>query len=143
MTILYTTHLMEEAQELSDRVGIIDHGEIIATGTQEELTHHVGQEDRLEFLLGAQTVSEALLTQIQETIPGVTKAFYTPPEQLSESSSQVKPASVTAFARNGQTALPGLISLLDRADLDIHAVEIREPDLEAVFLALTGRALRD
>jgi ABC-2 type transport system ATP-binding protein len=143
MTILYTTHLMEEAQELSDRVGIIDHGEIIARGTQQELTQHVGEEDRLELLLGAQAVADGLLAQIQERIPGITKVLYTPPEQLSEDSNQATSGRITAFAKNGQTALPLLINLLDQADLHIYSVEIREPDLEAVFLALTGRALRD
>ena len=47
MTVLYTTHMMEEAQELSDRVAIMDHGELIAVGTQGELTQQVGEEDRL------------------------------------------------------------------------------------------------
>ena len=45
MTVLYTTHYMEEAQELSDRVGIIDHGELIALGTQAELSRQVGEND--------------------------------------------------------------------------------------------------
>jgi ABC-2 type transport system ATP-binding protein len=143
MTILYTTHLMEEAQELSDRVAIIDHGAIIAKGTQDELTQHVGEEDRLEIQLGAQSMSAALLAKIEAEIPGVTKALYTPAEQISEGSDKIKPAVLTAFARHGQTALPALINILDNAGHEIQSVEIREPDLEAVFLALTGRALRD
>ena len=52
MTVLYTTHYMEEAQELSDRVGIIDHGELIALGTQAELTHQVGENDTLVLHAG-------------------------------------------------------------------------------------------
>ena len=143
MTVLYTTHLMEEAQELSDRVAIIDHGSIIANGTQDELTQHVGEEDRLEIVLGSQVVGDELLRRIETQIPGITKALYAPAEQISEGSDKIKPAVLTAFARNGQTALPPLINLLDGAGLEIQAVEIREPDLEAVFLALTGRALRD
>ncbi|MBI1296265.1 ATP-binding cassette domain-containing protein [bacterium] len=143
ITILYTTHLMEEAQELSDRVAIIDHGSVIANGTQDELTQHVGEEDRLEIVLGSQVVGDELLRRIESQIPGITKALYAPAEQISEDSDKIKPAVLTAFARNGQTALPPLINLLDGAGLEIQAVEIREPDLEAVFLALTGRALRD
>ncbi len=65
MTVLYTTHLMEEAQELSDRVAIMDHGEIIAMGTQDELTQQVGEEDRLEFTIGAEEIDEALFEHIQ------------------------------------------------------------------------------
>ncbi len=143
ITVLYTTHLMEEAQELSDRVGIIDHGEVIALGTQAELTRRVGEEDRLDFSVGAQHVDAALLQQIPARIPGVSKALYTPAEALGEGNGQPKPAQITTFAAHGQSVLPALINLLDRAGVEIHAVEIREPDLEAVFLALTGRALRD
>lgn len=141
MTVLYTTHLMEEAQELSDRVAIIDHGEVIANGTQDELTQRVGEEDRLEFIIGTQPISSDLIAQLQ--INGVTRALFTPPEQEGEGNSRSSPGRITAFARNGQTVLPALIGLLDRAGLEIQSVEIREPDLEAVFLALTGRALRD
>jgi len=52
MTVLYTTHYMEEAQELSDRVGIIDHGELIALGTQKELTQQVGETETLILHIG-------------------------------------------------------------------------------------------
>jgi ABC-2 type transport system ATP-binding protein len=143
MTVLYTTHLMEEAQELSDRVGIIDHGSIIAQGSQAELTQRVGEEDRLTFRVGSQPVPEDLRLRLEREIPGVTRILYAPPEQVAEGSDESTPGVITAFAHQGQTALPGLVNLLDGAGLTIDSVEIREPDLEAVFLALTGRALRD
>src|SRR5512135_2409981 len=60
MTVLYTTHYMEEAQELSDRVGIIDHGELIAIGTQKELTQQVGQTETLILHLGENDDAQAL-----------------------------------------------------------------------------------
>lgn len=139
MTVLYTTHLMEEAQELSDRVGIIDHGEIIALGTQEELTQRVGEDDRLEFLIGDQTVTDALVAEIQQTVPGVSQVLITQPEP-----GQVDvEGRITVFTKRGRRALPDVISHLNRSGVDVHAVSVREPDLEAVFLALTGRALRD
>lgn len=143
MTVLYTTHLMEEAQELSDRVGIMDHGEIIAMGTQAELTQEVGEEDRLEFTIGAQEVVEALLERIQQETAGVTRILHNPPEQLSDESSESTPGRLTIFAKRGRTALPQIIQNLDAAGIEIQSVAVREPDLEAVFLALTGRALRD
>ena len=143
MTVLYTTHLMEEAQELSDRVGIMDHGEIIAMGTQSELTQQVGEADRLEFTLGAQTAPDALLARIQQEAAGVTRVLYRPPEQPGDESSQSTPARLTAFAKRGRTALPLIIQILDASGVDIQSVTVREPDLESVFLALTGRALRD
>ncbi|MCB9157213.1 MAG: ABC transporter ATP-binding protein [Caldilineaceae bacterium] len=143
MTVLYTTHLMEEAQELSDRVGIIDHGEIIALGEQGELTQQVGEEDRIEIGLGNRAVPATYPAELQAQIPGVTRILYTPAEQLAEGSSQSTPARLTAFAKRGRTALPQLIQVLNKDGYEIQSVEVREPDLEAVFLALTGRALRD
>ena len=143
MTVLYTTHLMEEAQELSDRVGIIDHGEIIALGEQGELTQQVGEEDRIEIGLGNRAVPATYPDELQAQIPGVTRILYTPAEQLAEGSSQSTPARLTAFAKRGRTALPQLIQVLNKDGYEIQSVEVREPDLEAVFLALTGRALRD
>ncbi len=143
MTVLYTTHLMEEAEELSDRVGIMDHGEIIAMGTQAELTQQVGEEDRLEFTTGAQEVAEALVEHIQQETAGVTRVLYNPPEQISDDNSESTPALLTIFAKRGRTALPQIIQTLDAAGVEIQSVAVREPDLEAVFLALTGRALRD
>lgn len=143
MTVLYTTHLMEEAQELSDRVAIIDHGEVIALGTQDELTQRVGEDDRLEFTLDAQPIAEELATQIQQQIAGITRVLVSQPEPLSAGSEQVAPGHITLFAKRGRRALPDVINLLNQNGIDVGAVEVREPDLEAVFLALTGRALRD
>ena len=76
LTVLYTSHLMEEVQEISDRVAIIDHGEIIALGTVGELIQKVGEEDRLIFDVGDQTVPDALLDQIKTNVEGVTSATY-------------------------------------------------------------------
>ena len=65
MTLLYTTHYMEEAQELSDRVGIIDHGELIALGTQDELTKQVGQAETLILHIGENEDPEALAKAVE------------------------------------------------------------------------------
>jgi ABC-2 type transport system ATP-binding protein len=169
MTVLYTTHLMEEAQQLSDRVGIIDHGEIIALGTQDELTEQVGQEDRLLFSVEDQPVDEALLRRIENDVAGVTHAEYEQIELASlmqpggtadaaEASAQdsrptstlaaVRPGqtvdgTIRVLAHNGRKALPRILNIIETFDVEIRSVEVREPDLEAVFLHLTGRALRD
>ncbi|GAB4521032.1 MAG: linearmycin resistance ATP-binding protein LnrL [Anaerolineae bacterium] len=164
MTVLYTTHLMEEAQELSDRVGIIDHGEIIALGTQGELTQQVGEEDRLIFNLGEQTASDALLARIKQ-VAGVSRAEFqlvdlvavTMADETGElvvdktatgtvaavRSGQTAEGVLTVYAKRGRKALPQIINIIDDAGVEIQSVEVREPDLEAVFLHLTGRALRD
>src|SRR6266508_4183551 len=73
MTVLYTTHYMEEAQELSDRVGIIDHGELIALGTQKELTQQVGQTETLILHLRDNYDPNALASSLNGLI-GVQKA---------------------------------------------------------------------
>lgn len=144
MTVLYTSHLMEEVQEISDRVAIIDHGEIIAFGTVGELIQKVGEEDRLILNVGEQKVSDLLLTRFKHEIEGVSKATYEKREP-NENEAAAAPASgvITIYAKRGRRALPDLIRFANESGIDIVSVEVREPDLEAVFLHLTGRALRD
>ena len=145
MTVLYTSHLMEEVQEISDRIAIIDHGEIIAEGTLGELIQQIGEEDRLTFKVGAQQVSEALLARLQQEVEGVTSAAYERREITNDASETLAQADgvVTILAKRGRKALPDLLRIADEAGLDVLSVEVREPDLEGVFLHLTGRALRD
>ena len=142
MTVLYTTHLMEEAQELSDRVGIIDHGEIIAMGTVGELVLQVGEQDRLVFNVGSAAVDDALLGRLPNEVEGVTRAVYDPPGAGGENTDN-ETGEIIVYANRGRRAMSPLIQIINGAGLDISSVAVREPDLEAVFLHLTGRALRD
>ena len=142
MTVLYTTHLMEEAQELSDRVGIIDHGEIIALGSQGDLIQQVGETDRLILNVGEQPVSPELLQSMQDRVAGVTHVMYDPPGEGGDISTNAG-GLIIVTARRGRRALPEIIQMTNQAGLEVQSVEVREPDLEAVFLNLTGRALRD
>ncbi len=141
MTVLYTTHLMEEAQELSDRVGIIDHGEIIALGAPGDLIQQVGEQDKLVFKVGQAVVGADLLEQLR-TVEGVTRAIFDPPGEEGETKANASGLLVVS-ARRGRKALPHILHLAEEAGIDIESVEVREPDLEAVFLHLTGRELRD
>jgi ABC-2 type transport system ATP-binding protein len=127
ITILYTTHYMEEAQELSHRIGIIDHGEIIALGTQAELTEMVGQFDTV--CLYVPEASPEVVSQLGQ-IANVER-------------SEAIDGEVRLLARNGRTILPEAIRVLNTVGLPLNSLEIKEPNLEAVFLHLTGRALRD
>lgn len=129
MTVLYTTHYMEEAEELSDRVGIMDHGKLIALGTQAELTKVVGQQETLRLHLGEGHLAEDHLGLFGD-IHGVLSATALNGEMA---------LSVT----QAEEALPGVISKANAAALPIRSIDIEEPNLEAVFLHLTGRALRD
>ena len=141
MTVLYTTHLMEEAQELSDRVGIIDHGSIIAIGTQGQLTQQVGEEDRLIFSVSHTEVDDNILASLQQQVDNVTSAIYSPATITPEG--EKVSANITVLALRGRKAMPHIIRILNEANIDITSVEVHDPDLEAVFLQLTGRELRD
>jgi ABC-2 type transport system ATP-binding protein len=129
MTVLYTTHYMEEAEELSDRVGIIDHGELIALGTQQELTRQVGQTETLILHLGEHDDPEALAKSL-DGVKDVLEAFATEHE-------------VSVIAHEAEDVLATVVTKANERGIRIRSIDIREPNLEAVFLHLTGRALRD
>jgi len=132
MTVLYTTHYMEEAEELSDHIAIMDHGELIACGTQAELVSLVGAKDRIRLNVSGihDATQSELVLQTCRQIPGV--------EQVSAEDGQI-----TLLAEDGNQLLPSLFETFSRLSVQIQAVEIQQPNLETVFLHLTGRALRD
>jgi ABC-2 type transport system ATP-binding protein len=129
MTVLYTTHYMEEAAELSNRVGIMDHGELIALGTQKELTQQVGQAETLILHID-ESQDAATLAAAVRGLPGVRQA-------------DVIDHQVTVITPDAEEVLAPVIAKASEAGLKIRSIDIREPNLEAVFLHLTGRALRD
>ena len=127
MAVLYTTHYMEEAERLCDRVGIIDHGKLIAEGTRHELVGLVGERDRVT-LSAMGEVSKAL--QTLRALPWVHSA-------------DASAEGVELMVDDARTRLPAILQEVAGAGVAIKSVEVAEPDLEAVFLHLTGRALRD
>ena len=127
MAILYTTHYMEEAERLCDRVGIIDEGKIRAEGTRRELTSMIGQRDRIE--LGARGDLRAAVAALAG-IEGVVEA-------------SAHEGGLSLIVMDARRILPRIIEAVADVDAAVTNVEIVEPDLEAVFLHLTGRALRD
>ena len=129
MTVLYTTHYMEEAEELSDRVGIIDHGELIAIGTQKELTQQVGETETLVLHLGESDDAQALAASLQN-VQGVIEA-------------SADDHQVALITREAEEILAAVVTKSNERGVRIRSIDIREPNLEAVFLHLTGRALRD
>jgi len=129
MTVLYTTHYMEEAEELSDRVGIMDHGELIALGTKAELTRQVGENDALLLHLSEGDDPQPLLKALK-ALPGVIHA-------------EESDHTITLLAPEAEDIMAPVITAANAVNIKIRSVEIKEPNLEAVFLHLTGRALRD
>jgi ABC-2 type transport system ATP-binding protein len=129
MTVLYTTHYMEEAEELSHRVGIVDQGKMIAIGTQKELTQVVGENETLRLHTGEHVDVQPLLDALQKL-----------PQVIHISASD---NMVVLIVPEADDALPPVLGMADRLGYKIRSVDIQEPNLEAVFLKLTGKALRD
>jgi len=127
MTVLYTTHYMEEAEELSDHIGIMDHGKLIACGTGEELVKLVGQQTRIDLTLNGDAANVMTLWR---DIEGVSRV-------------SAEDGLVTVLVADSNLVLPHLFEAAAKLSIRITSVDIREPNLEAVFLHLTGRALRD
>ena len=127
MAVLYTTHYMEEAERLCDRVGIIDHGKLIAEGTRQELVNLVGERDHVHLSAAGDLTKAAT-------------ALAVPPWTHEASATEDGIDLVVDDAREN---LPAILSDAAGAGATIKSVQVTEPDLEAVFLHLTGRALRD
>jgi ABC-2 type transport system ATP-binding protein len=126
-TVLYTTHYMEEAQELSDHIAIMDHGKLIAYGSHDELVKIVGELDRLVLTVEAEPDR---VLPVWENIPGVRQAT-------------LEDGAVHLLVDDSNQALPPIFEATTGAGVRVTSIQIQEPNLEAVFLHLTGRALRD
>jgi len=127
MAVLYTTHYMEEAERVCDRVGIIDHGRLIAEGTRRELVAQVAGQDRIDLVASGDL---AALAAGCRSIDGIT-------------GSSIGEGEVHLLARDGHQLVPRVFEAAERVKVAVKSVEIVEPDLEAVFLHLTGTALRE
>jgi len=127
MTVLYTTHYMEEAQELSNHIAIMDNGKVIAYGTNAELIKIVGQMDRITLTVnsGGGRVAEAW-----KAVKGVKQVT-------------AQDGTLIVLADDSNQVLPRLFDAATTQGVRIASVAILEPNLEAVFLHLTGKALRD
>jgi len=127
-TIVLTTHYMEEADELCERLAIIDHGKIIAQGTPQDLKSSIpgGYVLRLRF----DRATQALFAQIRE-LPGVTDVRST------------DPTAADIYADRGGSLVGSLVNAAQAEGVEVRDVHIQEPSLENLFLHHTGRSLRE
>jgi len=127
MAVLYTTHYMEEAERLCDRIGIVDLGELKAEGTRAELVGLVGEHDRVSL----------------EGLGDLDAAARACPGLAAVRAASVHDGGIQLIVDGARTVLPELLRTVADAGVAVSSVEVSEPDLEAVFLHLTGKALRD
>jgi ABC-2 type transport system ATP-binding protein len=130
-TIILTTHYMEEAERLCDRVAIMDHGKIIALGTPQQLIASVGGEQIVEFAVSGQAADKLQIDTVALTsIPGV---------HSHRVDAGVHQLSVSEL----HTAVPRIIDALGAQGLHLSELRTHSATLEDVFVRLTGRNLRD
>ena len=127
-TVFLTTHYLDEADALCDRILVIDHGEIVAAGSPADL------KERLYGDLITLTVADPARLADAARIAKGNGALDDPTTAL---------AAVRFHVRNGAGVLPGLLRDLDLDDIALAAVEVHRPTLDDAFLAITGRTLRD
>ncbi|MFC7527938.1 ATP-binding cassette domain-containing protein [Actinoplanes sp. GCM10030250] len=123
MTVFITTHYLEEADALCDRIAIMDHGQIVASGTPSELKRSIA--------------GEVVFVGLP---PGSVSAAST---VLSAYKSDPFPDGIRLHVDDGATAIPDILRLLDAASVPLTGIELHRPSLDDVFLTKTGRSLRE
>jgi ABC-2 type transport system ATP-binding protein len=126
VTVFLTTHYLDEADALCDRLAIIDHGRIVAEGTPEQLKRRISG-DVVTLGVGAEPERALLLLQAQ---PFVREAV-------------ADDGVVRLTVERGEAALPAILRLLDGAGLELREISLARPSLDDVFLRQTGRSLRE
>ncbi|MBE3519743.1 MAG: ABC transporter ATP-binding protein [Firmicutes bacterium] len=136
LTVLFTSHYMEEVEHLCGRVAVMDEGKIIAQGTVTELKRIVGEMDEVSVnvtKLGANLVGGAgddFYAQAKQEVPGLVDL-------------RMNDEEIVAYTQSSSQLLPALLAFLVSRGFKIQSVSVKEPSLEAVFLKLTGKRLRD
>jgi ABC-2 type transport system ATP-binding protein len=127
LAVLYTTHYMEEAERLCDRIGILEAGRLVAEGTRAELVSFVGEQGRVRLEVHGDVPAAV------EGIAAVTGV----------GSVDAGEDGVVCLVDHAAARLPAMLAAVGAAGAEVVGVDVSEPDLEDVFLHLTGRALRD
>jgi ABC-2 type transport system ATP-binding protein len=128
-TILLTTHYMEEADELCDRLAIMDHGKILALDTPAALKRSVGA-DTIATIKASGGELQTLAERLSSAIPEVTNT-------------RVIDGGVELHVKEAERLVPRLVNAAEDAGFDVADLSVAEPSLETVFISLTGKELRD
>ncbi|AIQ61239.1 ABC transporter ATP-binding protein [Paenibacillus borealis] len=126
-TIVYTSHYMEEVAAVCDRVAIMDKGHIIACGTESELRERVAHEEKI--VVKAANITPALINELRQH-PRISRV-------------EVVQDAVEMYLPSSQSELQDILFIFAKHEGVIASLNIEEPDLETLFLSLTGRTLRD
>ncbi|CAM3109364.1 ABC transporter ATP-binding protein [Paenibacillus sediminis] len=126
-TIIYTSHYMEEVAALSDRVAILDQGHVIASGTQQELRERASQDEKI--IIKASHISDQVIQELR-LHPRIT-------------SITADNESIELSVPSSQVDLQDILFICAKHQVVIHSLVCEEPNLETLFLSLTGRTLRD
>jgi ABC-2 type transport system ATP-binding protein len=129
MTIIYTSHYMEEVEFLCERIGIIDHGEVIAIGTKDDLCNRLSGGTIIKMEVNV--FKSSLLDEIN-SLPITEKVIGNEEEKTLE-----------IFVNSGHQALGELVTAAVKNNVVVSSIQVQEPNLESLFLQLTGRSLRD
>ncbi|HKT03774.1 MAG TPA: ABC transporter ATP-binding protein [Rugosimonospora sp.] len=129
VALLYTSHYMEEVERICDRIGIMDAGRILAEGSRTELIALLGDDGAQIRLSTSTTPGPALLVELAD-LAGVAHVTATD-------------TGLDLSVRDVGRVLPGVVAATGRHGVQVNGVSVEQPDLETVFLHLTGKALRD
>ena len=133
ITIFLTTHYMEEADQLADRIAIIDHGKIITTGTPDELKQSIGGDVViLSSRFSADEERETFAKRTESLLSG--KPFVLEMQPIEE--------GLAVYVDNGESAAPAILSLLASEGIEVQTLSVSRPSLDDVFLKYTGRTMR-
>ena len=128
IAVLYTTHYMEEAARLCDRIGIIDDGQLVAEGTAEVLIATHGGKDKVHLSCDGDSFDELSSACLElDNVHDVHE----------------HEGSLELTTDHGPAVLSAVVAVASRHGVDLTGVEVRAPNLEDVFLTLTGKELRD